>query len=337
MKRMAVIAAFFAGILCAPAHSQDRPLYYKITIDGPINAVMHEYVQDGLRRAADAQGLIIKLDTPGGPYAKDVQNELRRYSGHLVTYADRKRLPSSVVDLLSTGDHRGVHPRTQLLLPDNDNEAAVERNQPHVFAAYRALEAFAQRILADMFYGVLNRGATGRPIDQSAARQAGLFDHQTETLEGLLDTLGERPEIRPYGLSGDQWIRSWLIHPDFVYVFFILSLCLLGGGYYAEDRRMLGAGSVSLAVTFYGLLMLPVNYLAFIVFGLGAFMLLLDVVIPSLGIFTAVGTFLFYAGSVTIFAHPAFAVSFYLIMGVIASIVVGFSVAWVYYMMFAME
>lgn len=336
---MRVIATALILTVAIPSISAAAPpTFYHLTIEGPINHVTVEYIDEALRAASSgASGILVELDTPGGPATQTVIGQLRRYNGRIVTYSQQRRLGPEAGELLKVGQTAGVHPRITFFVPDRKNKTAIARDQPHFIAFFMAVEQFAKRILSDIVYGVLNREMTGHPIPNDLAEKREYFDYRAPSASEFARSLPSRPTLRPYGLSTVQWVRSTLLLPDVVYLCLVVALCLLGCGYYLNERRLLIGGAAFALPALYGLLVLPVNYLAFVVLGLGAFMLLLDVVIPSLGIFTTVGAFLFYAGSVTIFADSALAVSFYLVVAVILGIIVGFTVAWLYYMMFLME
>ena len=341
-----LLVAFLASGLTLPAKADNgSPTAFVVTLEGPLTPVWGGYLERGIRQAerTGAELMVAEINTPGG--SVDLMNSLVQQilaspvpvvvfvspsgamaasAGTLLVLAGQvgAMAPASVIGAASPVGMQGediestMEAKTKEILKASVRSLAERRGEAAVALAEDAIE-------------------NARAASANEALKAGLVDFVAQDIDDLLMQLdgytvmvgGEERVIRsagaetvPVNTTMIEDILGMLTNPNIVFLLLSVGVQAIlieissPGGWVAGF-----IGVVLLALSVYGLGILPVNWFG-IVFLIVAFVLfILDIKAPTHGALTAAGTGSFIAGALILFNSiqvPGFAkVSVGLVIG----------------------
>mgnify|MGYP000981787497 CR=1 FL=1 len=333
LRRLLLVALFavlfLAAALSASAQSAGgRALV--LTWEGPLTPPLRTYLERGLAQARDENAalIILRLNTPGGQIdlMETIVGLLRNSATPVIVYvAPRGALAGSAGTLITLAGHAAaMAPETAIGAASpvggqgEDLSTTLEAKQKEATMALA-------RALADR-RGPQAVALAEATIDQARAVTAdealavGLIDLIANDIPDLLTQLDERvvdvngqPRTLTtrglvaveFGLTPVEVILNLLTNPNLVYL-----LLSLGGLLVYVELQSPGGwvagflGAVCLALAFYGLGFLPVNWFG-IVFVLIAFVLFgLDLYATAHGALTVAGAVSLIIGALVLFNSP---------------------------------
>lgn len=297
---------------------------------GPIEPALQEYIHRGIQTAEqrDAEALIIQLDTPGGSIGvmQAIVEDIRTSSVPVIVYvAPRGAWAGSAGSVITLSGHAAaMAPETMIGAASPVGSGGTELDPTIKAKEMEALTAtvrsLTERRGPDVTKLAQSMITDAKAVSASEAQQAKLIDFIASDINDLLKQLdgftvqmvnGPRvlhtanAAVEPLNISVIEQLL--LILTDSNIVFILLSLGVLAlqielshpGGWVAGF-----VGVVCLALAFYGMGILNVNWFG-LVFLLTAFILfVIDIKAPTHGALTAAGIGSFIVGGLMLFNSP---------------------------------
>lgn len=296
--------------LCLAGEGSGRGVLRVVPVSGPITPAVATFVSQQLEQAAEAEdaAVLLKLDTPGGlakAMRRIIQGQLNSSVPVAVWVAPAGARAASAGALISLaadralmapGTHIGAaHPVSlgaQKQAPDKTMTAKVVNDA----AAYA-------RSLAE---------EKGRPPELAAAmvRQSRSYTARQALEKGLVDQLaGDRSQVlaflaeasyqrgekrltlptslawQPQEMSARLKLLTVLANPNIAYL--LLMLGFMGIFFEVSQPGVIlpgAVGALALLLAFFGLQMLPVNWVGVLLLLLGGILLVLEVFVTSFGL-----------------------------------------------------
>ncbi len=333
MKRVIVslIMAFFL------INFTSAQVVHQIIVDGVINPVATEYITQSIHRAeqANAQLLIISLDTPGGlmesmhrivkaiqssrvPVAVYVSPSGARAAsaGVFVTYAAHIAAMAPSTNIGSAHPVFGSSPTGGK--PDSAmSKTMLEKVTNDAVAKIRSLAQKRGRN-ADWAEKAIRQSAN---ITEHEALKMHVVDYVVPTVDSLLIVLngktvkldnGKKVVLHTAGARVETFRMSWrqrvldtLSNPNIAYILLMLGIYGLLFELYNPGTILPGVvGGICLITGLYALQTLPVNYAGVLLIIFAIILFLLEIKIPSYGLLTIGGVISLIMGSVMLFDSP---------------------------------
>jgi membrane-bound serine protease (ClpP class) len=351
MRRLFILGWIVLGILVQfiprPAQASDEYIMV-VQADAAVVPVLEDYLDRALTQAEEENAalVIVELDTPGGSVAvmNDIIERIRGADVPVAVYvAPTGSMAASAGALITLAGHVSVMaPNTVIgasspIMGDGSdlNETAEQKAEEILTATMRGLvenrPEEAQQVAEEMI-------TDARAVSASEALEIGLIDYivsdreeLVSVLEGRTVTLDTGEEITLSGLGELGFLnvemtfieQLLLILTDPAIVFLLLSTGVLlviielraPGGWVAGTL-----GATSIALSLYGIGVLPVNLLGFVFFGIAIVLFLMEIAIPeTFGALTAVAAVSLAAGGLIMFNNEEIdqfgGVPWYLIIG----------------------
>jgi membrane-bound serine protease (ClpP class) len=333
MKRIGLLLIFLAAVLAAfhPAAAQSsEPLVLVMTADGAIFPAMQDYIDRGIKVAEqrEAELLVIQLNTPGGSI--DTMNQIiesiRSSAVPVVVYiSPRGAWAASAGALVTLAGHAAVMaPETTIgsASPVDSSGSDLDETMKAkiteaMTAKARALTAtrgeqatkLAEAMIVDAKSVTAQEALDAHLIDFIANDTNDLLKEldgfTVETSDGsrALHTSNARTE--PLNMSFIEQLLLILTDSSIVFLLGTVGLILIWIEISSPGGWVAGfSGVVCLALSAYGLGIIPVNWFG-IVFVLTAFVLfILDVKAPTHGALTTAGIVSFIVGALVLFNSP---------------------------------
>ena len=309
----------------------DMPLVLVLTADGAVSPAMVEYLSRGIRLAEQrgAELLIFQLNTPGG--SVDTMTEMvaliRASEVPVVVFvAPRGAIAGSAGTVITLAGHvAAMAPETAIGAASpvgsqgedigETMEAKVKeilKAQVRSLAEERGTEAIA---LAEATI------EDAKAVSASEALEAGLIDFIANDAPDLLSQLDgytvktphgdvtlktANAEVSPVDLSLIEQLLLVLTNPNIVFIFLTIGVQAIlieissPGGWVAGF-----IGVVCIALSTYGLGVLPVNWFGIIFLGTAFVLFVLDIKAPTHGALTVAGVASLIVGALVLFNSPA--------------------------------
>jgi membrane-bound serine protease (ClpP class) len=330
MKRIGLFFILLAGLLAAfqTVHAQnDKPLALVMTADGPVMPPMLEYIKRGIQTAEgrDAEVLIIQLNTPGGDLLTtlDIMGAIRASRVPVVVYvAPRNAIAGSAGALITMAGHiSAMAPETAIgastpISGSGENLTSDERAK-----ATNASKAAIRDIVSPRGADALKLAESmiddAKAATATEALQVHLVDFVVDNIDDLLESLdgftvkvnNETRTLHTAHAATEQldmtFIEQFLLlltNPNIVFTLLSIGTTALlieissPGGWVAGF-----VGVVCIALSTYGLGILPVNWFG-VIFLVTAFVLfILDIKAPTHGALTTAGVAAFIIGALVLF------------------------------------
>jgi membrane-bound serine protease (ClpP class) len=345
-------------IPCLTSGSEEKREALVLSIDGPINPAVSDYIRKGFQLATE-QGnylLIIQMNTPGGLDAsmRDIIREILSSPVAVVTYVwpDGARAASAGTYILYASHVAAMAPATNLGaatpvqiggLGDSkdekkddadaaeDTRSTLEKKVINDASAY--IKALADKHNRNGEWAVQ---AVKEAVSLTAreALELNVINIVAENLEDLLDQLdgfqlsvdGEPVLLMTSELRLNHFEQSWRykllgVISDPTIAYLLLLLGFYGLIYELANPGFLlpgVAGAISLMLALYALQLLPVNYSGLVLMILGIGFLIGEAFMPSFGTLGVGGIIAFAAGSLILIDDQTMRVALPTIMGTTA-------------------
>ncbi len=334
-RRLLVSILLFTALIFSLAVSNstvhaaqtESPKVVTVKLEGPLTPVWREILQRGISLADrnDAQALIIELNTTGGSI--DLMNELiakiRSSAVPVVVYVspDGSMAASAGTLIVLSGDVAAMSPNSIIGAASPVGSQGEDIATTEATKIKEALKAVARSL-------AVNRGPDAitlaeQAIDEakaassSEALQAGLVDIIAKDKSDLLGQLNGRVVTKQYTdytlntanaeiivtpITLVEQVLALLTNPNILFILMAIGIQALLIEFSHPGAWVPGfIGVVLLALSIYGLGLLPVNWLG-IIFIVAAFVLfVLDIKAPTHGALTITGTASFIAGGLILF------------------------------------
>ena len=313
-----------------PAQAAGGPLVVVLTADGTVTPALSSYLQRGIQTAEQrgAEMLVFQLNTPGGSIS--VMNEMvqaiRQSSVPVVVYvAPRGAMAASAGTILTLAWHASaMAPETIIGAASPVSGEGQDLNETMEAKEKNALIATIDTLMADRPPEAVELAKQtveiAKAVSASQALEIGMVDFIATDLEDLLrqldghpvkvldsavtlDTENARVENLPISLI--EQILLMLTDPNIVFLLISVGAQALlielssPGGWVAGF-----VGIVALALAFYGLGVLPVNWVGLLFLILAFALFLLEVKAPTHGALTIAGVGSLIAGGLVLFNSP---------------------------------
>lgn len=322
-----LIAALLSAGLPVRAQGQSALV---LSLDGPLTAPMLSYLERGLQRAQreNAEVVILQLNTPGGDVTlmEELVGQIRNSATPVVVYVSpRGAMAGSAGTLITLAGHvAAMAPETAIGAAspiggqgenlDSTSERKLKemmRAQVRAMTAHRPPEAIA---LAEAAI------ESAKAVSAEEALEVGLIDFIAQDIPDLLRQVNEfvvevNGQPRTLATTGlvveeETWnlletILSLLTNPNVVF-----SLMSLGGLLLWVEISQPGGwvagflGVICMALAFYGLGVLPVNWFGIIFIVLAFVLFVMDVQAPTHGALTAAAVGSLIVGALVLFNSP---------------------------------
>ena len=325
------VAVIGGWAIPSPVEAQvSQPLVVSLSADGPLTPAMVEYLNRGIQRAEanNAELVVFELNTPGGSI--DLMNEIiqdiRASRTPVVVYiSPRGAMAGSAGTLITLAAHASaMAPETTIGAASPVGSQGEDLGKTIESKEKNILKATVRSLAADRPENAISTAEemieSAKAVSAKEALEIGLVDFIAVDLNDLLRQLnrysvqlaeGERTlhttnaEVVTIEPSFIEQILAILTNPNVVFLLMTIGVQAIiieissPGGWAAGFT-----GVVCLALAFYGLGVLDVNWFG-IVFLLLAFILfILDIKAPTHGALTAAGVASLITGALVLFNSP---------------------------------
>jgi membrane-bound serine protease (ClpP class) len=330
--RAALYAALLAMFLLAawlPAAAQGSRVYV-LTLNGPLTPAQAAYLQRAIQQAQgpESELIILQLNTPGGDIGL-MQNMVASIRGSqvpvVVFVAPRGALAGSAGTIVTlAGDAAAMAPETVIGAASPVGSQGQNLDTTEQTKLKEALKAEARTLAAQRPPAAIalaqNAIETAQAATASEAKASGLVDFLASdvpdllrqmdgyriTVNGQAHTLHtSRLEVVPLDMNLLESVLDLLTNPNVVFLLLTIGAQALLIELSNPGGWIPGViGAVSLALAFYGLGVLPVNWFGLIFIGLAFVLFVLEVHAPTHGALAATGTASLVAGALVLFNSP---------------------------------
>ena len=314
-----------------PASAQsNHSLVMVMTYDGPLTPALIDYISRGLRVAdqREADLIVLQLNTPGGSI--DLMNEIvqliRSNPIPIVVYVwPRGGMAGSAGVMITLAGHASaMAPETIIGAASPVGPSGEDLDTTSATKEKNALIATAESLMQDRPPAAIALAKdmieTARAVPVDEALETGLIDYKARTLDNLLTQLDGKTitldthtitlnladaEVETLDPSFIETLLQLLTNPNIVFLLITIGVQAIMIELYTPGGWVAGfIGVVSLALAFYGLGMLPVNWFG-LIFLITAFVLfILEVKTSTTGALTAAGLGSLIVGALILFNSP---------------------------------
>lgn len=332
---LAGVVALFAGSAVAPAADGDEtPRVLVGVLDGDVNPVTQDYLQDVMARAEreQAAAVVIEMDTPGGlgSAMREIVKTMLGLEIPVIVYVAPQGASADsagavigmAADVLAMSPQTNIGSSTPIQASGQDFQEDLRKKVVNDAAAYVGELAREHGRNAEAAEAMVREAAN---YGAREALELGLIDDIAVTLPGLLQRIDGRT-VQPKGLvvqtAGAEiervemslWKRALdlLIDPNIITL--MLSLGIVGLLVELWNPGLIfpgTVGAISLLVGLYGLQVLPVSVAGVLLLLLALAFWVAEAFVPSHGALTVAGAVMFVIGALMLFdpAGDAYQVS----------------------------
>ncbi|MDD2695585.1 MAG: nodulation protein NfeD [Anaerolineales bacterium] len=316
-----------AGLASA---QEERPLVLVLTADGAVTPAMAEYLARGIRLAEsqDAAALVFQLNTPGG--SVDLMNrmvqDIRGSQVPVIVYvAPRGAIAGSAGTVITLAGHAAamapetaigaaspvgaegqelgetIESKVKNILKATVRSLAERRGEEAIRLAEETIES-AEAVSANEALAAGLVDFIANDLDDLLAKLDG-FSVQVGGEERVLHTAGAETSFLP--TSFIERFLATLTNPNIVFLLLAIGVQAIlieissPGGWVAGF-----IGVTCLALSTYGLGVLPVNWVGLIFLGTAFVLFVLDIKAPTHGALTAAGIGSLIVGALVLFNSP---------------------------------
>ena len=271
-----------------------------ISIDGDIGPVTAEFVERSVRdaEAADAEILVIRLDTPGGLVTsmRDVVSEIRGTPLTTVVWIGPAgaRAGSAGAFITAAADHIAMAPATNIgsATPISSGGRDLDRKVVNDSAAFIASVADATGHDGETYRLMVTDGLN---LTAEEARARGVSDATIADAVALADWIAGREArgggaLPPPGALEFQEpsvflkVLGVLSNPNLVFLLLLLGVAGIGLELFSPGALIPGiVGAIALLLALAGLTVLPFTWAGLALIGLGIALLGLEILVPGIG------------------------------------------------------
>jgi membrane-bound serine protease (ClpP class) len=304
------------------ASQANAPQVVLLTADGPLTPAMYEYLKRGLRSAArqNAELLILKINTPGGSI--DLMNRMvqviRASQVPVVVYvAPRGAMAGSAGSVITLAGHvAAMAPETAIGAASPVGIQAKEKNI--LKATVRSLTEGRPSAAVSLAESMIE---SAQAVSAKEALQTGLVDFialdtndllyqlngfQVTTAAGVRTLNTTNTEVQEQSTSFIEEILAIFTNPNIVFLLITIGVQAIlielssPGGWVAGFL-----GAVCLALAFYGLGVLDVNWFGAVFLIIAFALFILDIKAPTHGALTIAGVASLIVGALVLFNSPS--------------------------------
>ncbi|HEX7972898.1 MAG TPA: nodulation protein NfeD [Anaerolineales bacterium] len=310
--------------------AQAAPQVFVMTADGPLTPAMSGYLSRAIKTAENqgAEALIFQLNTPGGSLTlmNHMVEIIRASNVPVVVYvAPRGAMAGSAGTLITLAGHASaMAPETIIGAASPVDQSGQDLTQTMQAKEKNALEATAQTLAArrkpEAIALATQTIETAKAVSSQEALNVGLVDFIANDLNDLLrqlDGFTVQMNNGPRALHTAnavvvalpstfiERLLSTLTDPNIVLILMNVGVVAIlielsnPGGWIAGF-----VGVVSLALSAYGLEILPVNWFGIVFLVLAFVLFILDIKAPTHGALTAAGVGSLIVGGLVLFNSP---------------------------------
>ncbi len=335
-RKPPVLAALFVALLAVTLFMGSRSAAaqgsraYVLTLNGPLTPAQAAYLERALNQAQgnETEVIILQLNTPGGDITlmQKMVSLIRSSQAPVVVFVSpRGALAGSAGTLVTlAGDAAAMAPETVIGAASPVGSQGQNLDTTEQTKIKEALKAEVRTLAAQRPPAAIKLAQDAIETAQAAtadeAHAAGLVDFlandipdllrqldgYTLTMNGQARTLHTRGlEVVPLDMNVLESVLDLLTNPNVVFL-----LLTIGAQALLIELSNPGAwvpgviGAVSLALAFYGLGVLPVNWFGLIFVALAFILFVMEVHAPTHGALAATGTAALVAGGLVLFNSP---------------------------------
>jgi membrane-bound serine protease (ClpP class) len=301
-----------------------------LTAEGAVSTVMTEYIERGVEQAGRARYslIVLQLNTPGGQIdlMERIVTALRESGVPVVVYvAPRGAMAGSAGTLITLAGHlAAMAPETAIGAASPVGSQGEDLNETLAAKEKEILSALVRSLTegrpAEAVALAESTIQSAKAVSSSEALEAGLIDIIADSREDLLRQLNGRTVRLTSGavtldtqfavvdeldLNFIEILLGVLTNPNIVFILLAIGVQAIlielsqPGGWVAGF-----IGAVCLALAFYGMGLLTVNWLGLAFIVLAFILFFMEFQTPTHGALTAAGTGSFIAGALILFNSP---------------------------------
>lgn len=318
------------GIASGQVSQFERPIIIYLEADGPLTPALVEYLRRGLERAEnrDAELLVFRLNTPGGSI--DLMNrmiqDIRTSRIPVVVYiAPQGSMAGSAGAMITMAAHvAAMAPQTAIgaaspvgMQGEELGETIAAKEKNILKATVRSLTENRPPAAVTLAESMIE---TAEAVSASEALQAGLIDilspdlddlltkldgYTVETIQGEQTLYTQNADVQNINITFIEQLLSILTNPNVVFLLITIGVQAIlielsnPGGWVAGF-----IGVVCLALAFFGLGVLDVNWFGAIFLVTAFVLFILDIKAPTHGALTAAGVISLIVGALVLFNSP---------------------------------
>ncbi len=308
----------------------EQPLILVLTADGPVTPAMAEYLSRGIRTAEQrgAEMLVFQLNTPGGSITvmNEMVQDIRQSTVPVIVYvAPRGAMAGSAGTIITLAGHASaMAPETIIGAASPVGGQGEDLNETLAAKEKNALTATIETLMEDRPPEAVALAKqtveTAEAVPASQALQIGMVDYMAANLDDLLLQLNghnvkvndevrtlhtQAAQVQELPISFIEQLLLLLTDPNIVFLLITIGAQAIlielssPGGWVAGF-----VGIVSLALAFYGLGVLSVNWFGLVFLILAFVLFILDIKAPTHGALTAAGVGSLITGALVLFNSP---------------------------------
>lgn len=321
MKKILLLSFLWGTFVCA-----EQPIHI-LTINGSINPTTFDYLKHemDIAKGADAQAVIIELNTPGGllQTTRDIVTEFLNAKIPVIVYVSPKgsRAASAGVFITMAAHIAVMAPGTNIgaAHPVNGQgamDSVMSGKVTNDAAAFiRTISEKRNRNVQWAEDAVRNSVA----ITETEALDKHVIDFIATDRRTLLDSLNGRSVIvesdtvilatnnAPIVQRTMSWqyeILNTLSDPNISYILFMIGIYGLFFELYNPGSIFPGiAGAISIILALYSMQTLPINYAGLALIVVGIILFLLEIKITSYGLLSIGGVIALFFGSIMLYQY----------------------------------
>jgi membrane-bound serine protease (ClpP class) len=324
------ILLLFLFLTPAEARAAESSRVLWLTADGAVSTVMTEYIERGVRLAGDENYslIVLQLNTPGGQIdlMERIVTALRQSTVPVVVYvAPRGAMAGSAGTLITLAGHlAAMAPETAIGAASPVGSQGEDLNETLATKEKEILRALVRSLTegrpAEAVALAESTIESAKAVSSSEALEAGLIDIVAESREDLLRQLDGRTVrlagggatlhtafavVDELNLNLIEILLGLVTNPNIVFILLAIGVQAIlielssPGGWVAGFF-----GAVCLALAFYGMGFLSVNWLGLVFIILAFILLFMELQTPTHGALTVAGGASFIAGALILFNSP---------------------------------
>jgi len=326
------LIAIFVIINYGAWAEEKNPLFNVITIDGVITSPTAKYVANSIKDAekANAEGLIILLDTPGGmdTAMRDIAKSILNAPMPVIVfvYPPGARAASAGVIITQAAHIAAMAPGTNIgaahpvaigLGGGKDMDKTMSQKVENDAAAYARSIAKTRGRSEEWVEKAVRKSES---ITAEEALKLKVIDYVASDVEKLLSAIDQKEiklakgkrkittknaVINNKKMGTRQGILAAISDPNISYILLLVGLAGLYFELSTPGAILPGViGGISLLLAFFGLSALPVNYTGILLIIFGVILFIAEIKVMSHGMLTVGGIISLALGSLLLFDTP---------------------------------
>jgi membrane-bound serine protease (ClpP class) len=319
MKKLFVLLSIVSGLLFA-----EQPIHI-LTVNGSINPTTYDYLKHGIERAAaaDAQAVIIELNTPGGllQSTREIVSEFLNASIPVIVFVSPQgsRAASAGVFITMAAHIAVMAPGTNIgaahpVNTQGEMDSVMSGKVTNDAAAFiRTISEKRNRNVRWAEDAVRNsvsitetEALEEQVIDFIASNRAAVLDSlHLRTVVIEKDTIMLSTKNAPIVEQRMNWqyeILNLLSDPNISYILFMIGMYGLFFELYNPGSVFPGvAGAIAIILALYTMQTLPINYAGLALIIVGIVLFILEIKIASYGLLSVGGVIALFFGSIMLY------------------------------------